>query len=205
MFRMYLCVEGSLFCKKERECVYFLFIHTGGFHVRRYRAHPDVTCCALSRLVALWRAMSRLAGACRDRSDSIRHHRPVLLRSRGASDQDQVYYPHMLKRFSEWFGLKKKLHESQQTPPLVSERDIWWASVGENVGSEINGKSALFSRPVIIYKKLSHGFYFVIPTTTQKKEGSCVRAGAIALEETNVAGGIVLVTLGTIINHAAVA
>jgi len=47
--------------------------------------------------------------------------------------------------------------------------------VGErwrNVGSEINGKSALFSRPVIIYKKLSHGFYFVIPTTTQKKEGS---------------------------------
>jgi mRNA interferase MazF len=78
----------------------------------------------------------------------------------------------MLKRFSEWFGLKKKLHERQQTPPLVSEREIWWASVGENVGSEINGKSALFSRPVIIYKKLSHGFYFVIPTTTQKKEGS---------------------------------
>ena len=78
----------------------------------------------------------------------------------------------MLKRFSEWFGLKKKLHERQQTPPLVSEREIWWASVGENVGSEINGKSAPFSRTVIIYKKLSHGFYFVIPTTTQKKEGS---------------------------------
>jgi mRNA interferase MazF len=75
----------------------------------------------------------------------------------------------MLKRFSEWFGLKKKLHERQQTPPLVSEREIWWASVGENVGSEINGKSALFSRPVIIYKS---GFYFVIPITTQKKEGS---------------------------------
>ena len=87
-------------------------------------------------------------------------------------DQDRVYYPNMLKRFSEWFGLKKKLHERQQTPPLVSEREIWWASIGENVGSEINGKSALFSRPVIIYKKLSHGFYFVIPTTTQKKEGS---------------------------------
>jgi len=78
----------------------------------------------------------------------------------------------MLKRSSEWFGLKKKLHERQQTPPLISEREIWWASVGENIGSEINGKSAQFSRPVIIYKKLSHGFYFVIPTTTQKKEGS---------------------------------
>jgi hypothetical protein len=78
----------------------------------------------------------------------------------------------MLKGFSEWFGLKTKLHERRQIPPLVSEREIWWASVGENVGSEINGKSAPFSRTVIIYKKLSHGFYFVIPTTTQKKLGS---------------------------------
>lgn len=78
----------------------------------------------------------------------------------------------MLKDFVRWLKLKEELHGRQQTPPLVSERDIWWASVGENVGSEINGKSQLFSRPVIIYKKLSHGFYFVIPTTTQKKNGS---------------------------------
>ena len=78
----------------------------------------------------------------------------------------------MLKRFSEWLALKGKLHERRQVPPLVSERDIWWASVGENIGSEVNGKSGLFSRPVIIYKKLSHGFYFVIPTTTQAKEGT---------------------------------
>src|SRR3984893_17433540 len=78
----------------------------------------------------------------------------------------------MLKGFSEWFGLKTKLHERHQIPPLVSEREIWWASVGENVGSEINGKSAQFSRTVIIYKTLSHGFYFGIPTPTQRKEGS---------------------------------
>jgi len=38
--------------------------------------------------------------------------------------------------------------------------------VGENVGSEINGKRDLFSRPVVIYEKLSHGFYFVVATTT---------------------------------------
>jgi len=44
--------------------------------------------------------------------------------------------------------------------------------MGENVGSEINGKSGLFSRPVVIYKKLAHGFYFVIPTTTQDRTGS---------------------------------
>jgi hypothetical protein len=38
------------------------------------------------------------------------------------------------------------------------------------VGSEINGKSKLFSRPVVIYKKLAHGFYFVVPTTTQDRK-----------------------------------
>jgi mRNA interferase MazF len=77
-----------------------------------------------------------------------------------------------MKRFVEWLGLKGQLHERKHAPPHVSERDIWWASVGENVGSEINGKSGLFSRPVIILKKLSHGFYFVVPTTTQSRQGS---------------------------------
>ena len=77
-----------------------------------------------------------------------------------------------MKRFLEWIGLKEKLHIKNHQPPLVSRGDIWWASIGDNVGSEINGKNNLFSRPVIIFKKLAHGFYFVIPTTTQIKEGS---------------------------------
>ena len=77
-----------------------------------------------------------------------------------------------VNRFLEWIGLKEKLHQGTQSPPLVTAGDIWWASVGQNVGSEINGKSRLFSRPVIIFKKLAHGFYFVIPTTTKPKIGS---------------------------------
>jgi mRNA interferase MazF len=77
-----------------------------------------------------------------------------------------------MKRFLEWIGLKEKLHLSQHRPPLVSERDVWWASMGENVGSEMNGKSARFSRPVLIFKKLAHGFYLVAPTTTQAHQGS---------------------------------
>jgi hypothetical protein len=77
----------------------------------------------------------------------------------------------MLKRFSEWFGLKKKLHERQQTPPLVSEREIWWASVGENVGSEINGKSTLFSRPVIIYRSSRMDFISSSRQRRKRKRG----------------------------------
>lgn len=78
----------------------------------------------------------------------------------------------MVKRFLEWIGLKERLHGIQIDAPLVSTGDIWWVSIGENVGSEINGKSKLFSRPAIIFKKLAHGFYFVIPTTTQVKDGT---------------------------------
>jgi len=77
-----------------------------------------------------------------------------------------------MKRFLAWIGLKERLHIIDHKPPLVSQGDIWWVSIGENVGSEVNGKSDLFSRPVIIFKKLAHGFYFVIPTTTQVREGS---------------------------------
>jgi len=78
----------------------------------------------------------------------------------------------MVKRFLEWIGLKEKLHNIKSASPLVKERDLWWVSFGENVGSEINGKSNLFSRPGLIIKKLSHEFYLIAPTTSQKKEGS---------------------------------
>ncbi|HEY4476407.1 MAG TPA: type II toxin-antitoxin system PemK/MazF family toxin [Candidatus Paceibacterota bacterium] len=77
-----------------------------------------------------------------------------------------------MKRFLEWIRLKERLHSNDYHPPLVSQREIWWASIGENIGSEINGKNNLFSRPVIIFKKLAHGFYFVIPTTTKDRRGS---------------------------------
>ena len=78
----------------------------------------------------------------------------------------------MLKRFIEWIGLKERLNKNNPKPPLVKERDIWWISFGENIGSEINGKSDLFSRPGIILKKLSHKFYLVIPTTSQERIGT---------------------------------
>lgn len=78
----------------------------------------------------------------------------------------------IIKRFLEWMTIKGKLHNVRAEPPLVKERDLWWVSFGENVGSEVNGKSKLFSRPGVIIKKLSRGFFLVAPTTSQKKEGS---------------------------------
>lgn len=76
------------------------------------------------------------------------------------------------QKFLQWIGLKAKLHNINAKPPLVSVRDIWWVSLGENIGSEMNGKSERFTRPAVILKKLSHNFFLVAPTTTQPHEGT---------------------------------
>ena len=78
----------------------------------------------------------------------------------------------IVKRFLEWIRIKINLHENNAEPPLVNERDLWWISFGENVGSEMDGKSRLFSRPGLIIKKLSHGFFLVAPTTSKPHDGS---------------------------------
>ena len=78
----------------------------------------------------------------------------------------------VIKRFLGWMRLKEKLHRSVAIPPLVKESELWWASLGENVGSEINGKDKLFSRPVVIIKKLTHSFYLIAPSTSQPHLGT---------------------------------
>ena len=75
------------------------------------------------------------------------------------------------KHFEEWIELKEKLHFNGKLP-RIHEREIWWCSFGENVGIEINGKSARFTRPVLIMRKLSDVGFMGIPLTSQKKSGS---------------------------------
>jgi mRNA interferase MazF len=77
-----------------------------------------------------------------------------------------------IKNFTDWFQLKPKLDDRNHKPPLVSQRDIFWCHLGENIGTEISGKSNLYTRPVIIVKKLSRHTFLVIPTSTKIKEGS---------------------------------
>jgi len=77
-----------------------------------------------------------------------------------------------IKNFQDWFFLKPKLDNNNHKPPFVSERDFWWAHLGENIGTEISGKSNRYTRPVIIFKKLSPHTFLIIPTSTKIKSGS---------------------------------
>ncbi len=78
----------------------------------------------------------------------------------------------IIKRFFEWIKLKEKLHESDAKVPLFKEGEVWWCAVGENVGIEMNGKSQKFSRPVLIFKKLSNDGFLGMPLSTKIKIGT---------------------------------
>ena len=75
------------------------------------------------------------------------------------------------KNFSEWIKCKERIHSVGRLP-AVKEREVWWAAVGENVGVEIDGKSERFSRPVLVYKKLSKFGFLGIPLTSQEHKGT---------------------------------
>lgn len=74
------------------------------------------------------------------------------------------------KRFDEWMGLKSNLHNVGRVP-AIKECEVWWCALGENVGVEINGKNGVFSRPVLVLKKLSRYGFMGIPLTSQIHEG----------------------------------
>ncbi len=74
----------------------------------------------------------------------------------------------MSKDFDNWNILKKKLNASNHVP-FFKEREIWWCSIGVNIGHEEDGKSAVFSRPVLVVKKFNNRVFWGVPLTTQIK------------------------------------
>ena len=69
-------------------------------------------------------------------------------------------------------GLKRKktLTRKIKVPPLFKERDIWWVSVGVNVGFEEDGKNGNFVRPVLVVKKFNRELFLGIPMSTKLKD-----------------------------------
>lgn len=75
------------------------------------------------------------------------------------------------KRFDEWNIEKQRLHNFGRQP-AIKNGEIWWCSMGENVGVEINGKGAAFMRPVLVVRKLSEASFVGLPLTSQLHEGT---------------------------------
>ena len=73
--------------------------------------------------------------------------------------------------FDEWNDLKKEV-DFKNKKTFFKEGEIRWVIFGKNIGSEAFGKDKLFSRPVLILRKVYGHSCLGILLTTKKKEGN---------------------------------
>lgn len=70
------------------------------------------------------------------------------------------------RNYKDWMLVKEDI-QRRGILRKYKEWEIWWCSIGENVGIEINGKGDKFTRPVIVYHKFSKYGFMGIPLTTK--------------------------------------
>jgi len=74
------------------------------------------------------------------------------------------------KDYTEWHGKKTEIHNEKKRP-YFHEREIWFTTLGSNIGFEQDGRGEDFLRPVIILKKFNKTVALIIPLTRNKKKG----------------------------------
>lgn len=65
----------------------------------------------------------------------------------------------------------KKFLSKREINIYCNVREIWWCSIGMNIGSEIYGKNEFFERPILIIKVYNKETISVIPLTSKIKYG----------------------------------
>jgi len=76
----------------------------------------------------------------------------------------------MNKDFKNWHHRKEHIHKNSPQV-FFHEREIWWCSLGLNIGFEQDGNGPEFQRPVIILRKFNNDVCWVLPITTKPKTG----------------------------------
>ena len=74
----------------------------------------------------------------------------------------------MQKDFDRWNEAKKEIDRTSFRP-LVHIREVWWCSLGVNVGREEDGNEEFFERPVLVLNKFNRDMVLAIPMTTTPK------------------------------------
>ncbi len=74
-----------------------------------------------------------------------------------------IYYIQMNKYY--YWNIKKQKINSEKNYNNPKEREIWWCSLGYNIGREIYGKGPNFSRPVLVIRQFK-GLFLGIPLTS---------------------------------------
>lgn len=76
-----------------------------------------------------------------------------------------------ISEIKNWLELKIKLW-AKKDRVVFKQGEIWWCSLGFNLGEEIFGKGKKFTRPVLIFKKFTSNSFMGLPLTTHGKNGS---------------------------------
>jgi mRNA interferase MazF len=71
----------------------------------------------------------------------------------------------MKKEFTQWNNIKENIHTHGESK-FYHAREIWWCSIGVNVGYEQDGSGEEYRRPVLILKGFSKETCLVVPLTT---------------------------------------
>ena len=74
----------------------------------------------------------------------------------------------MEKEYKKWHEQKTIIH-SQKDRPFFHEREVWFASVGVNIGFEQDGRGEEYLRPVIVLRKFNNEVLWGIPLTKNQK------------------------------------
>lgn len=72
----------------------------------------------------------------------------------------------MEKNFLKWHEEKMKLN-AEGKDIYFKEREIWWCSLGCNIGFEQDGKNSKFERPVLVLKKFNKDVLWALPITSR--------------------------------------
>lgn len=99
-----------------------------------------------------------------------------------------------VKDFDSWNMRKKSLQESEDKNILFRIGEIWWCSLGVNLGDEEDGKHSNFERPMLIFKKFNKDFSFAIPLTSNQVENKYRRGFVYSSDDETLKNGQVIVS-----------
>lgn len=73
------------------------------------------------------------------------------------------------KDFNKWNEDKKRLN-TRDSIPFSNIREVWWCSLGVNIGIEIDGKNNNYERPVLILKVFNKEMLWIVPLTSKPRK-----------------------------------
>ena len=73
-----------------------------------------------------------------------------------------------LEKYLHWVKQKFNINNLERNIQ-IKEGEVYWCSLGLNVGDEENGKGAGYRRPILVLKKFNNNIFLGVPLSTKNK------------------------------------